>query len=109
MTDANVSEKQPNPSASRSGEQTVRLGAAHGDGQLIGSFFSRPKIGRSSQDEIIVEPEFPADQASEAYYPPATWLDAMQPYHYEGAIPDRNSTFDADDNGLYRMHLAEVA
>lgn len=100
-------------------EQTVRLGAAHGDEKYIGLLFSTPQKERISLEppplshDFSQEPDIDMAEPEQAELqkntrPPANWLDAIYADHQSSASDERDSAFHSDDNGLYRMYLPET-
>ncbi|THF48941.1 hypothetical protein [Allorhizobium terrae] len=100
-----------------SNERTVRLGAAHDDAKDIGLLFSKPQTQR---DTVKAPPLFqdfydtaPANAAPSSEATPqakarSSWLDALSNQDHNGFAADRPSTFNPDENGLYRMFLPET-
>ncbi|MCM2291669.1 hypothetical protein NAC44_04920 [Allorhizobium sp. BGMRC 0089] len=96
-------------------ERTLRLGAAHEDSQSFGLLFATARGERQTETPPPLDAEMIAaaqeDQAElpqqeEETHPPATWLDAMPADRQDTSGASPVSTFNADDNGLYRMFLA---
>ncbi|MGG7519507.1 hypothetical protein ACQ3G6_16645 [Allorhizobium undicola] len=108
MTDFSVSSDMPtSPIGANVAERTLRLGAAHDDGQLIGSFFSRPRIEMLEPVAETLPQAMDEEQA--ASYPPANWLDALAGDAANRGTAEASTVFNPDDNGLYRMFVAEMA
>ncbi|MBB4009725.1 hypothetical protein [Allorhizobium taibaishanense] len=98
-------------------ERTIRLGAAHDDSDQIGLLFSSPQRQPPSEEIPQLSPEMIEDLAEiKAQAPPeesrlpASWLDAMTAGEDKaGPVIERATSYLSDDNGLYRMFLADVA
>ncbi|OLP45301.1 hypothetical protein [Rhizobium oryziradicis] len=104
-----------------SNERTVRLGAAHDDAKDIGLLFFKPQTERDSvkapplfQDFYDTTPAPAAPSSETATQAPtqakarSSWLDALSDQDRNGFAADRVSTFNPDENGLYRMFLPET-
>lgn len=96
----------------------MRLGSAHGDVKDIGSLFFSPSKVRVEVEAPPLEPEFaedfptsedPASADEPEAKPRASWLDAVSVQGDHGVPAARDSAFNPDDNGLYRMYLPETA
>ncbi|MBB4955002.1 hypothetical protein H4S14_003148 [Agrobacterium vitis] len=105
--------------STHSSEQTVRLGAAHGDAKHIGMLFFSPQRERIATEAPPLSGAFfqdmpdsvevsASDETVNDIKPRASWLDALSDHTGHNPADERVSTFNPDDNGLYRMFLPET-
>jgi hypothetical protein len=108
------------PISNISSEQTVRLGASHGNVSDISQLFFSPSKVRIEVEAPPLDDDSPEafpdnaeptaeEQADAEPAPRASWLDAISVHGEHGAPAEREATFNPDDNGLYRMYLPATA
>jgi hypothetical protein len=117
MDSAAIARDAASSLTSISNERTVRLGAAHDDAKDIGLLFFKPQVERDTvqapplfqdfYDDLPAQTEASNDAAGEAKAR-SSWLDAITEQDRNGVAGDRVSTFNPDDNGLYKMFLPQT-